>query len=346
MKTHMNMSAVEIIKERVIVSENKEGGWVVKRRPGRPRKGIHDAGEFVTLIGGEIVERKNEIPTLLDSFFRNLGASDVLPRLRVIELSKQILGRRNSKARDKARVELAEHNLKWVISVSKSFIGRGLDFPDLIQEGVIGLLRAVELFDYRKGFTFSTYSKWWIRQSILRAVVNQGQTIRVPVNTFDMRRKILNCAEMLAEKLGRPPTEKEIAKDSGESIKTVRRIFMFASPKMIYLDAPVPIGDTAGEKSSHEMIADDRSPNPSESADRATLHNHLINLLEELTLREKDIIKLRFGFGNGEGEERTLEEVGQKYGVTRERIRQIQENALHKLRHRFGKLTSGGLISE
>lgn len=292
------------------------------------------------------IEGNAETPELLDSFFRNLGASDVLSRVRVIELSKQIIGRRNSKARDKARVELAEHNLKWVITLAKGFRGRGLDFPDLIQEGVVGLLRAVELFDHRKGFTFTTYSKWWIRQSILRAIVNYGQTIRVPVNTYDKRHKILDCAEALAKNLGRLPTYKEIAEHSGESMKTIKRIFRFAFPKLVYFDEPAPIDDAANEKGLHEIIADDKSPDPSESADRATLHDHLINLIEGLAPREKGIIKLRFGFCNGE--KQTLEEVGKKYKVTRERIRQIQEKTLRKLRYwiRIRKLTSSGLVNE
>lgn len=293
--------------------------------------------ELTVSVEEETTERNNEISEPLILFFRNLGASNVLSRVRVSELSKQIIGRKNSKARDRARVELAEHNLKWVITLAKGFLGRGLEFSDLIQEGVIGLLRAVELFDYRKGFTFTTYSKWWIRQSILRAIENHGQTIRVPVNTFAMRRKILNCAETLVEKLGRSPTYKEIAKDSGESIKTVKRIFMFASPKMLYLDMPAPVGDMADGKGLHEIIADEHAPDPSASADRAMVRDHMMNLLEGLASREKDIIKLRFGFYNGE--KQTLEEVGEKYKVTRERIRQIQEQALRKIRHRMRKLT-------
>ncbi len=334
MKTDVNMSAVEV-KGMAIVSKNKKDSLAMKRRPGHPRNRISKTVELVTPTSEETaekVERNYEFPSLLDSFFRKLGEGEtrVLPHSEVTALSKQIIGRNKSKARDNARVKLTEHNLRLVVLLSNDFCGRGIDQPDLIQEGVIGLMRAVDLFDYRKGFTFATYAWWWIRQAMFRAISKQASTIRVPINVPGAQRKVLDCAEKLAEKLSRPPTEAEIAKYLKVTPEVVRRLLDFRHPKMLFLDKSIDNED--GEGNRYETIADERAEDPSELANRAMVHDSLMSLIERLPSREQSVIKLRFGFEGGKPH--TLEEVGQKFGVTRERIRQIQEKVLRKLRTR------------
>ncbi len=334
MKTDVNMSAVEV-EGMAIVSKNKEDSLAMKRRPGHPRNGIPKAGKFATPIEGETVEggeRNCEFPTMLDSFFKKLGGAEarVLSRSEVIDLSKQIIERKDSRARTGAQVELAWHNLKLVVKLAKVFCNRGLEFEVLIQEGVIGLIRAVELFDYRKGFAFSTYAQWWIRQAMLRAIANQAATIRVPINVPGAQRKVFDCAEKLAKKLSRPPTEAEIAKRLKVKPEVVRRLLDFRRPKMLLLDKSIDNED--GEGNQYDNIADEQAEDPSEITNRAMLHDSLLSLIERLPSREQSVIKLRFGFEGGKPH--TLEEVGQKFGVTRERIRQIQEKVLRKLRTR------------
>ena len=255
-------------------------------------------------------------------YLKEIGKVSLLSADEEIELAKRM-----EKGDEAAKKRLAEANLRLVVSIAKRYVGRGMLFLDLIQEGNLGLIKAVEKFDYRKGYKFSTYATWWIRQAITRAIADQARTIRIPVHMVETINKLIRVSRQLLQELGREPTPEEIAEEMDMNVDRVREILKI-SQEPVSLETP--IGE---EEDSHlgDFIQDDNVPVPADAAAFTLLKEQLIEVLGTLTEREQKVLRLRFGLDDGRA--RTLEEVGKEFNVTRERIRQIEAKALRKLRH-------------
>ena len=255
-------------------------------------------------------------------YLKEIGKVPLLSAEEEIELAKRM-----EQGDENAKKRLAEANLRLVVSIAKRYVGRGMLFLDLIQEGNLGLIKAVEKFDYRKGYKFSTYATWWIRQAITRAIADQARTIRIPVHMVETINKLIRVSRQLLQELGREPTPEEIAEEMDMPVDRVREILKI-SQEPVSLETP--IGE---EEDSHlgDFIQDDNVPVPADAAAFTLLKEQLVEVLGTLTEREQKVLRLRFGLDDGRA--RTLEEVGKEFNVTRERIRQIEAKALRKLRH-------------
>ena len=255
-------------------------------------------------------------------YLKEIGKVPLLSADEEVELAKRM-----AEGDEDAKKRLAEANLRLVVSIAKRYVGRGMLFLDLIQEGNLGLIKAVEKFDYHKGFKFSTYATWWIRQAITRAIADQARTIRIPVHMVETINKLIRVSRQLLQELGREPTPEEIAAELDMPVERVREILKI-SQEPVSLETP--IGE---EEDSHlgDFIQDDNVPVPAEAAAQTLLKEQLDEVLDTLTEREQKVLRRRFGMDDGRA--RTLEEVGKEFDVTRERIRQIEAKALRKLRH-------------
>ena len=255
-------------------------------------------------------------------YLKEIGKVPLLSADEEIELA-----RRMEEGDEAAKKRLCEANLRLVVSIAKRYVGRGMLFLDLIQEGNLGLIKAVEKFDYRKGYKFSTYATWWIRQAITRAIADQARTIRIPVHMVETINKLIRVSRQLLQEYGREPLPEEIAEEMGIPEDKVREIIKIAQEPV---SLETPIGE---EEDSHlgDFIPDESAPAPAEVASSTLLREQLLEVLHTLTPREEHVLKLRFGLEDGRS--RTLEEVGKEFNITRERIRQIEAKALRKLRH-------------
>jgi RNA polymerase primary sigma factor len=286
---------------------------------------IEDLKEVEDLKIEEITETSFEGISIDDPvrmYLREIGKIPLLTYDEELDLAKRIL-----EDDEEARQKLAESNLRLVVSIAKKYVGRGMLFLDLIQEGNMGLIKAVEKFDYTKGFKFSTYATWWIRQAITRAIADQARTIRIPVHMVETINKLIRTSRHLLQQLGREPSPEEIAKEMEITVERVMEIQKIAQDPV---SLETPIGE---EEDSHlgDFIQDDDSPAPHDAASYILLREQLEEIMQTLTPREAKVLKLRFGLEDGKA--RTLEEVGKEFEVTRERIRQIEAKALRKLRH-------------
>lgn len=305
-----------------------------------------EANNIVVLSSGDdepdeeaLIEMDEETDTLLEAedlasiantlsddpvkqYLKEIGNFPLLSVQEEVELAKRI-----AVNDDTAKQQLAESNLRLVVSIAKRYVGRGLSFLDLIQEGNLGLIKAVDKFDYNKGYKFSTYATWWIRQAITRSIADQSRTIRIPVHMSEVINKTYRVSRTLMQELGREPSEQELADEMGLTLEKIREILK-VSADPISLDTP--IGE---EDDSHlgDFIKDDTIIGPEDAASYAVLQDQIAKLLDTLTEREQRVLVLRFGLKDGRS--RTLEEVGREFNVTRERIRQIEAKALRKLRH-------------
>jgi len=284
---------------------------------------VEEAGEDISEIESDVVAAEGvAIDDPVRMYLKEIGKVPLLSAGEEIEIAKRM-----ADGDQEAKQQLAEANLRLVVSVAKRYVGRGMLFLDLIQEGNLGLIKAVEKFDYRKGYKFSTYATWWIRQAITRAIADQARTIRIPVHMVETINKLIRVNRQLLQEYGREPRPDEIAAEMGISEEKVREIIKVAQEPV---SLETPIGE---EEDSHlgDFIKDEDAPAPDDMASFTLLKEQLMEVLDTLTPREEKVLRLRFGLDDGKA--RTLEEVGREFNVTRERIRQIEAKALRKLRH-------------
>ena len=314
---HLSEAGIEVLNESddddINIEEDED-------HPAR-RESTHQDDEF------ELVEDLSVPPGIkindpVRMYLKEIGRVPLLSADEEIELAKRI-----EQGDEEAKRRLAEANLRLVVSIAKRYVGRGMLFLDLIQEGNMGLIKAVEKFDYQKGYKFSTYATWWIRQAITRAIADQARTIRIPVHMVETINKLIRISRQLLQELGREPTAEEIAQEMDMSPEKVREIQKIAQEPV---SLETPIGE---EDDSHlgDFIEDQEALAPADAAAYELLKEQLEDVLDTLTEREENVLRLRFGLDDGRT--RTLEEVGKVFGVTRERIRQIEAKALRKLRH-------------
>ncbi len=281
--------------------------------------------EVEQMISTEEIEKMQEglaVDDPVRMYLKEIGKVPLLDPDKELVLAKRMM-----QGDEKAKNEIVEANLRLVVSIAKKHVGKGMAFLDLIQEGNLGLMKAVDKFDYEKGFKFSTYATWWIRQAITRAIADQARTVRIPVHMVETIHKVSRVSRQLLQELGREPTSEEIAEKLGMSPEKVRDTMKYALEPV---SLETPIGE---EEDSHlgDFIPDEDSPAPSDAASYTLLKEQLKEVLHTLTPREEQVLKLRFGLDDGRT--RTLEEVGKEFDITRERIRQIEAKALRKLRH-------------
>ena len=282
-----------------------------------------DISEEIAAIETELaVSEGLNIDDPVRMYLKEIGKVPLLTAVEEVEIAQRM-----AEGDQDAKQQLAEANLRLVVSIAKRYVGRGMLFLDLIQEGNLGLIKAVEKFDYRKGYKFSTYATWWIRQAITRAIADQARTIRIPVHMVETINKLIRVNRQLLQEYGRDPRPDEIAKEMGITEEKVREIIKIAQEPV---SLETPIGE---EEDSHlgDFIPDDDAPAPAEVVAGTLLKEQLMDVLDTLTTREEKVLRLRFGLDDGKA--RTLEEVGREFAVTRERIRQIEAKALRKLRH-------------
>ena len=292
-------------------------------------------GVAVTRDAENVTQQPEPLPEDLDLMPEGISIDDPvrmylkeIGRVPLLTAEEEIeIAQRMEQGDEEAKKKLAEANLRLVVSIAKRYVGRGMLFLDLIQEGNLGLIKAVEKFDYRKGYKFSTYATWWIRQAITRAIADQARTIRIPVHMVETINKLIRVSRQLLQEYGREPTPDEIAKAMGISESKVREIIKIAQEPV---SLETPIGE---EEDSHlgDFLEDETALAPAEAASHALMKEQLKDVLDTLTPREEKVLRLRFGLDDGH--QRTLEEVGKEFQVTRERIRQIEAKALRKLRH-------------
>ncbi len=282
-----------------------------------------DINEEIAAIETELAVAEGlNIDDPVRMYLKEIGKVSLLTAVEEVEIAQRM-----AEGDQEAKRQLAEANLRLVVSIAKRYVGRGMLFLDLIQEGNLGLIKAVEKFDYRKGYKFSTYATWWIRQAITRAIADQARTIRIPVHMVETINKLIRVNRQLLQEYGRDPRPDEIAREMGITEEKVREIIKIAQEPV---SLETPIGE---EEDSHlgDFIPDDDAPAPAEVVAGTLLKEQLMDVLDTLTPREEKVLRLRFGLDDGKA--RTLEEVGREFAVTRERIRQIEAKALRKLRH-------------
>ena len=318
----MDMLYQRLIDGNVEIVDDTEAGEMIGEEPADLEEDLDKDDAELDLETELIVPEGVAVDDPVRMYLKEIGRVPLLTADEEIELA-----RRMEAGDESARHRLEEANLRLVVSIAKRYVGRGMLFLDLIQEGNLGLLKAVEKFDYSKGYKFSTYATWWIRQAITRAIADQARTIRIPVHMVETINKLVRISRQLLQELGRDPHPEEVAREMGISVARVHEIMKIAQEPV---SLETPIGE---EEDSHlgDFIEDEAAPAPAEAASFMLLREQLEEVLETLTDREKNVLRLRFGLEDGRS--RTLEEVGQSFGVTRERIRQIEAKALRKLRH-------------